>query len=216
MPNWCDLDVDIIGDKDTLEKIVSKGAEGTFKIGSDWNKEIMNYEKFEEKPNTFSFDNFFPTPNFIGIEEDKTKSIEQKSSEWAKGSDGVFDNWYDWNIGNWGTKWDLDQLGGVSITEIRDVGNGKFSFGIGSSTAWSPALEFFRKLSEVYDVRIVYQYAEEGMAFFGRAEIEGGEILSDTYREITSEDYKNAGAVLDEDGNVDWDKTDDYDLYKVL
>jgi hypothetical protein len=215
MPNWCDLDVDIIGDKDTLEKIVSKGSEGTFKIGSDWNSEIMNYEKFEEKANTFSFDNFFPTPNFIGVEEDKTKPIEQKVAEWSKGSDGVFDNWYDWRVGNWGTKWDLGQ-DEVSITEITDIGNGKFSFGIGSSTAWSPALEFFRKLSEVYDVRIVYQYAEEGMAFFGKAIIEDGEILSDSYREITSNDYKIAGATLDEDGQIDWDNTDEYDLYKAL
>jgi hypothetical protein len=54
------------------------------------------------------------------------------------------------------------------------------------------------------------------MAFFGRAVIEDGEILSDSYREITSEDYKIAGATLDENGDVDWDKTDEYDLYKAL
>ena len=216
MPNWCDLDVDIIGDKNVLEAILSKGAEGTFKIGSNWNPEIMNYEKFEERPNVFSFQNFHPTPNFIGVEEDKTKSIEQKTFEWAKGPDGVFDNWYDWNIGNWGTKWDLDQYGAVSLSEITDIGNGKFSFGIGSSTAWSPALNFFAKLTELYPVRVIYNYADESMAFFGRAVIEGGEILSDSYREITAEDYKIAGAVLDEEGNVDWDKTDEYDLYKAL
>jgi len=216
MPNWCDLDVDIIGDKNVLETILSKGAEGTFKIGSNWNPEIMNYEKFEERPNVFSFQNFHPTPNFIGVEEDKTKSIEQKTFEWAKGPDGVFDNWYDWNIGNWGTKWDLDQYGAVSLSEITDIGNGKFSFGIGSSTAWSPALNFFAKLTELYPVRVIYNYADEGMAFFGRAVIEGGEILSDSSREITAEDYKTAGAVLDEEGNVDWDKTDEYDLYKAL
>jgi hypothetical protein len=65
-------------------------------------------------------------------------------------------------------------------------------------------------------VRVIYNYADEGMAFFGRAVIEGGEILSDNSREITSEDYKIAGATLDEDGNVDWDRTDEYNLYKAL
>jgi hypothetical protein len=77
-------------------------------------------------------------------------------------------------------------------------------------------LELFRKLSEDYGVKVIYQYAEEGMAFFGKAIIENGVIISDGYREITSEDYKTAGATLDEDGNVDWDRTDEYDLYKAL
>jgi hypothetical protein len=154
----------------------------------------MNYESFEKKPNVFSFDNFHPTPKDL--------------------LDG--EGWYAWLIENWGTKWDLDQEGGVSLSEITPIGNEKFSFGIGASTAWAPALELFRKLSEDYGVKVIYQYAEEGMAFFGKAIIENGVIISDGYREITSEDYKTAGATLDEDGNVDWDKTDEYDLYKAL
>lgn len=216
MPNWCDLDVEIIGAKETLEEIIKKGSEGTFTIGSDWNKDIMNYEKFEKKPNVFSFDNFVPTPQFDPNAEDKTKSLEQKVAEWNKGSSGNFDNWYDWRVGNWGTKWDLDQEGATQITEITKTGDGQFRFGIGSSTAWGPALEFFTKLSGLYGVKVVYRYAEEGMAFFGKAVMENGELISDSYREITSEDYKIAGATLDEEGNVDWDNTDEYDLYKAL
>lgn len=193
MPNWCDLDVKIYGSKETLEKILEQGSEGTFKTGSDWNKEIMNYEKFEEKPNTFSFDNLVPTPKDL--------------------LDG--EGWYEWRVSNWGTKWDLAQ-DELSITEIVESENGNYCFGIGASTAWGPALELFTKVSKDYGVKVVYQYAEEGMCFFGRAIIENGIIVSDSYREITSQDYKNAGAILDEDGNVDWDKTDEYDLYKVL
>jgi hypothetical protein len=194
MPNWCDLDVDIEGSKEVLEKILEKGSEGTFTVGSNWNKEIMNYESFEKKPNVFSFDNFHPTPKDL--------------------LDG--EGWHAWRVENWGTKWDLDQEGAVSLSEITPIGNEKFSFGIGASTAWGPALELFRKLSEDYGVKVIYQYAEEGMAFFGKAIIENGVIISDGYREITSEDYKIAGATLDEDGNVDWDRTDEYDLYKAL
>ena len=42
------------------------------------------------------------------------------------------DNWYDWNIENWGTKWDITDsgLGAVSETELYAY----------FSTAWSPQI----------------------------------------------------------------------------
>jgi hypothetical protein len=194
MPNWCDLDVDVIGKKEVLEEILKKGSEGTFPNGTDWNPETNEYRRLEYLPNVFSFENFYPTPKYL---------LEGEG-------------WYDWRIENWGTKWDLGQLGETSITEISKSSNDEYEFGIGGSTAWGPATELFRKISEDYGVKVIYQYAEEGMGFFGRTIIENGIIVLDDYREITSEDYKKAGAVLDSDGNVDWDNTDEYNLYKVL
>jgi len=134
----------------------------------------------------------------------------------SKGREGTYGDWYSWCVGNWGTKWDLGQDSTSVSEEITETEiAGVYKWGVGSSTAWSPAFEIFATISEQYPVKIVYQYAEEGMCFFGQAVIENGEIDDDS-REITAEDYKLAGATLDEDGSVDWDNTDEYDLYKVF
>ena len=218
MPNWCDLDVMMYGSKETLEAIRDKGAEGTYERGSDWNKETRKYDTIENLPNTFSFANFAPIPTELKDTNGMSGGMEELGIAISQGRAGEYTDWYSWCIGNWGTKWDLDQFGATSvseeITETETVG--VYKWGVGGSTAWSPAFQIFQTISEQYPVKIVYQYAEEGMCFFGRAVIENGEVVEDDYREITSEDYKIAGATRDEEGNVDWDNTDEYDLYKVF
>lgn len=216
MPNWCDLDVKFVGAKADLEAIIAKGSEGTFEHGTDWNKETRSYDNVEVLPNVFSFENFAPTPadlkDTTGMGDGMAGLLEAQT----KGREGSYGDWYSWRVGNWGTKWDLDQLGATSVGEITETDEaGVFQFFVCSSTAWAPAFEIFATITEQYPVKAIYRYAEEGMNFFGQAFIEDGEIDDDS-REITPEDYEKAGAVLDEDGNVDWDLTTEYDLYKVL
>ena len=68
------------------------------------------------------------------------------------------DNWYDWCVSNWGTKWDF----GGKEYDREDDNTVKFSF----DTAWSPPVEFFRQLEELgFTVRAIYY--EPGMAFCG-------------------------------------------------
>lgn len=214
MPNWCDLDVTIVGDKETLEQVKAKGAEGTYEYRTNWDNEKREYKNVEVLPNLFSFNNFFPIPEF---DEDKKveKSLDATVAEWSKGRDGKFDNWYDWSIGNWGTKWDLRQGDDTQVTDITEREDGLFQFSIYSQTAWSPALNLFAKLTEDFPVKVIYRYADESMMFVGQAVVENGEI-DDDCRDITPEVYEIAGATLDEDGEVDWDKTEGYDLYQVF
>ena len=197
MPNYCDAEVTIYGSRAALTALLAKAGEGTHEVATDWNTETQKYEKTEQVPNTFSFDNFYPTP---------PEKLEGEG-------------WYDWRIENWGTKWDLVQ-NGTTITPITDNYEPNLdyeaSFGMGFQTAWSPALGIFAKITEQFpDVFVQYKYVEEGMAFFGVAEIYGGEIEDDT-RQITAEDYKIAGAVMDAEGEIDWDNTEEYDLYVAL
>lgn len=195
MPNWCDMVVEMTGDKETLEQIKAQGAEG--------------------EGNLFSFDNFHPTPDFENTSGINGKPLEETVAEWGKGREGNFDNWYDWRIGNWGTKWDLAQ-DEISVSDVNKLADGTYEFCVSGMTAWSPALELFTRISEQYPaVTITYRYIEEGMSFMGKAVIHNG-IIDDDCREITSADLLKAGAVLDEEGCVDWDKTDEYDLMSVL
>lgn len=215
LPNWCELEVKFVGAKADLEAIIAKGSEGTFERNSDWNKETKQYDTVEILPNVFSFENFVPTPADLkgttGMSDGMAGLVEAQT----KGREGSYGDWYSWRVGNWGTKWDLNQEN-ASVGEITETDEaGIFQFYLCSATAWSPAFEIFATITEQYPVQAIYRYCEEGMNFFGECVIEDGNI-DDDCREIESEDYKKAGAVLDEDGNVDWDLTVEYDLFKAL
>jgi hypothetical protein len=117
------------------------------------------------------------------------------------------EGWYDWRIKNWGTKWDIeevyiDQLGPNSIT-------------LGYSTAWAPNVNFWAKFTEAYPVKISHRYFEEGVCFIGEAIIEGGS-MDDYCVDIDDKVYVAAGAVLDSEGNIDWEIDQNYNLYNVF
>lgn len=211
MPNWCEMEVTIQGDKETLEQIVAKGAEGTYEdLG--WNSETRTYETIGILPNKFSFNNFSPVPKFNPEGEGSLESVMKAIN---LGKRGEYDNSYDWCVANWGTKWDLDQQQ-VFVSTVHKLIGETYQVFITGNTAWSPALPLFETISEQFPtVKIIYKYVEEGNSFMGRAEIENGEI-DDQYSEITSSHLKQAGAVLDSNGDVDWEQDQDYDLMTIL
>jgi hypothetical protein len=69
----------------------------------------------------------------------------------------VGDNWYEWNVANWGTKWDVD----VFVTEDTDE-----SVTLSFDSAWAPPIEFFRHLTE-QGYTVTGYYYESGMGFAG-------------------------------------------------
>ena len=89
-------------------------------------------------------------------DEDKQKVVEAKRAE-MKAKYG-YASWYDWNIANWGTKWDL-----CDVTKTRiDANTIQLSF----ESAWSPPVEAYARLLEE-DFEILAYYYEPGMCFAG-------------------------------------------------
>jgi hypothetical protein len=70
-----------------------------------------------------------------------------------------YSTWYDFAIGEWGTKWDV---GGGDITKI-DKNNVKLYF----QSAWSPPTEAYRKLEDL-GFSINAFYYEPGVNFAGQ------------------------------------------------
>ena len=69
------------------------------------------------------------------------------------------ENWYDWNVSNWGTKWD------ASVYDHHTDADGQLY--ISFDTAWGPPIGFYQFLYENgYEVEAYYN--EEGMAFAGQ------------------------------------------------
>ena len=70
------------------------------------------------------------------------------------------ENWYDWNINNWGTKWDI----GIIDGEIQREDDNTISLAF--DTAWSPPIAFYSFLFEDgWDVTA--KYYEPGVGFIG-------------------------------------------------
>jgi hypothetical protein len=102
------------------------------------------------------------------------------------------ENWYDWCVTNWGTKWDICNAFVQDDTEEDAV---TFTF----DTAWAPPVEAFRYWAE-QDGRVTYRlsFIEEGMMFVGWDSYDGeyfdDDIVSheddpDRYWEMAAEEF---------------------------
>ena len=107
----------------------------------------------EEEGNPFDFNKVIPMPDYIF----RGNIGPQEKEQYGK------NNWYDWSIENWGTKWN-------SYDTERD-GN-SFSF----YTAWAPCHPVIRALAKKYpDARFEYWYEEPGWGFCGHEIYEHGQ-----------------------------------------
>jgi hypothetical protein len=84
------------------------------------------------------------------------------------------ENWYNWRVYNWGTKWDLgDDTIYNSNYQDKQI---EYNF----CTAWSPPVSWLEKVSELYpELYFTLKYAEPGCNFAGVLEIQNGEDISD-------------------------------------
>lgn len=95
-------------------------------------------------------------------------------------------NWYDWNLANWGTKWD------VCNPSVQTTDN---EITLKFETAWSTPEPIFKKLAEQYpDLMIDIDYADEDLGYncgnYSYVDGEWGYVIGD---------YEFARSMWDED-----------------
>jgi len=71
-----------------------------------------------------------------------------------------YGNWYDYCVGEWGTKWDCGEQGNTDIHP-----DGKILY-TGFDTAWAPPINAYEKLVEM-GFRVEAMYYEPGMGYAG-------------------------------------------------
>jgi hypothetical protein len=82
-------------------------------------------------------------------------------------------DWYDWNISNWGSKWDLSD----PVRDDSQWENGKLIYCF--STAWSPVIEVISALAKEHKkLSFTYTYWEGGSDYWGEHEYKKGEETS--------------------------------------
>jgi hypothetical protein len=157
MPNWCNNTITLTGPKEKITAIYAKA-----------------------KKDDALLQQLKPMPEAL----DGTTSPAPKEGKVQPLVDG-FDNWYDWRVQNWGTKWDVD-MEGLELSDDGTTITGWFD------SAWSPpihAYEYFLTANE--DCSINSYYYEGGMDFAGQwedfadAEVTPSEFTADEMEDST-------------------------------
>ena len=120
MPNWTYNNVQFVGKtEDSVKKL----------------KELL-----KSKDNDFDFNNVIPMPlaltETVSGSENAKPEWQKEQSEKLKKQHG-FDNWYDWSIMNWGTKWNACD---TNVELNKNVLNYTFD------TAWDAPREIAKAL----------------------------------------------------------------------
>jgi len=137
----------------------------SFKVEGD-KESIDKFEAFlNEKNGKDWFDFFAPTP------------VELKE-----------DGWYEWNVSNWGCKWNCD-----AQDWTRDGDTISFWF----DSPWGPPVELYYKIEQA-GLTVTAEYMEEGMRFVGEF-VDGSD---ETYEYQDVEDLDNIPEHLVENWNL--------------
>ena len=100
-----------------------------------------------------------------------------------------YGNWYDFCVGEWGTKWDV---GGDGQSDIDPDGTTLFT---SFDSAWSPPVNAYAKL-EALGFRVSAMFYESGMAFAGS--YEDGNCTDFSLEGMSADDIERDYPELDE------------------
>jgi hypothetical protein len=123
---------------------------------------------------------------------------EEKESEFCLSSlvprpEGV--DWYDWNVKNWGTKWDISADIELQDDYFDDDEGGAVAI-VRFDSAWSPPIEWVEKVAPMFPtLTFELRFWEGGMGFAGKYTKNGDDVYIEEYRsdddgywEIATED----------------------------
>ena len=117
------------------------------------------------------------------------------------------DWWYNWNVANWGTKWNCGEVWHDRTTEqITEAGTTSYNF----DTAWSPASPVIEALAEQFPtLTITHRYCEAGMGFAGEVVYERGSFVSQDEYSSGNDSFPDEAWIANEDGSRGYER--DYD-----
>lgn len=116
--------------------------------------------------------------------------------------------WYNWNVANWGSKWNCGEVWHDRSDDSNAVVDGKTSYGF--DTAWSPAEPVVLALSSLFPtLHITHRYCEGGMGYAGEAMYFGGDEVARQEYSSESDSLPDEAWFTDEDGERSYER--DYD-----
>ena len=140
MPNWCNNSITITGPADQVKNLWEQ-AQTNWKNG-DYG--LLNA--------------MVPMPE--ALKGTTSPSPDDGSQPEVDG----FNNWYDWCVANWGTKWDIDDQG----LEFKDNNDGTAQISGWFESAWAPPINAYDTfMNNNEEIEVYANYEEGGMDFAG-------------------------------------------------
>lgn len=154
MPNWVKNHV-LIMDRKAIKDCIK----------TDTYKTIKGEEEYEY----FDFNEIIPMPEEL---KDKTRNYASWEAEEKQDKELIAkygaDNWYDWSVKNWGTKWNTGSVRKVSPQVVE------------FDTAWATPEPIIEALSKKYHTTVNVCYADEDLGNnCGEYEYKDGEKMLD-------------------------------------
>ena len=186
MPNWCDNQISITGPNSVIDKI----------------EKIVKEESNNAENGLLQF--FHPMPKeLLDTEAGPTaKTKAEKDERKARKLEFGAENWYDWRVNNWGTKWEVCEFYGVDKQPDALIGDSTISFAF--SSAWSPPIGAYEKFLENNpDCFIRAYYYEGGCDFMGLWEDGVDDCYAPSDYKSTDDFWKDGiGSTLDDTFNI--------------
>ena len=177
MPNWCYNSLTIEGDSALIADIKRQLNKPFVQTHDSWNATTGNMELSQTQYSNpvFAFHNIYNHTQDGVSEEEYLKQPDHKQPlEEALMFKG--NHWYDWNVRNWGTKWDVAIHDEDKYPDTELMEESETSLAYRFNTAWSPPTEAISKLSEQYpDLDFELSYEEE-TGWGGLLQFEAGNV----------------------------------------
>jgi hypothetical protein len=192
MPNWCFNSLSIEGSAEDISAIKKQVNQPFQRQHDSWNPET---NKMELQDTVYSN----PVFAFWNIIKPTNLEAYVKQSEHKLGEPITFngDNWYDWNVRNWGTKWDVSVHDGEQYPDTELMEESETSLAYRFNTAWSPPTEAIVHLSSQYpECEMILSYEEETGW--------GGEIMFSDGQATEIEHYENKCRDCDSNNTLEY------------
>jgi len=173
MPNWVYNGLTIEGSPEDINKIKTQLNKPFSVIHDSWNVESGQMEK---KPTSYN-NPIFAFWNITKPTDLDTYFGPQPKHDPNKPIAFDSDHWYDWNVRNWGTKWDVanqDNDSPYNDTTIEETDKAVvYTF----NTAWSVPLPALVSLSSQYPEAILHLFYQEETGWGGEYQIMNGKTI---------------------------------------
>jgi hypothetical protein len=173
MPNWVYNGLTIEGSPERIKEVVAQLNQPFSVIHDSWNVETG---KMEKTPTSYN-NPIFAFWNIVKPTDLDTYFGPQPKHEPDKPIAFDSDHWYDWNVRNWGTKWDVankDEDSPYNDTTIEETDKAViYTF----NTAWSVPLPALVSLSSQYPDLILHLFYQEETGWGGEYQFMNGKTI---------------------------------------
>ncbi len=164
MPNWVYNTLTVKGDQLSVARLKKQVAEPYTRKYADYKTIDGKLTQIETEITfnnpVFAFWNIIkPTDMHAYLYDEGTGVPPNPDDEkaWFQS-----DNWYDWNIRNWGTKWDVANTDDETYPETELMMDEETTLQYSFNTAWAPPTKAMIELSKQYpSLNINLDYEEE-------------------------------------------------------